>query len=298
MKGKLSIIGKRVSMILLGASLMCLLSSCAVNDKSENYENVSDEIETVDLNEIDNEEQHSATENEKEQDTMDAGSGQGQVPADIGNEQEQVSADINNEQLNNSSVEGDEQSPLSAEDNYKAVLLNNGDFISTDMQNKKMNLTNIKEVVTDDESITVAATKFAVMDLDNDGQNEIVLWIQINGVSDYGFEILRYQEGIVYGYTLQYREFMDLKTDGTFTFSEGAADLGIGKLSFSENGYVIDKLYYSESQYNSNNELEVQYIANGTLYSEDEFNNDMSHQGEKSNVKWYDLTPGNVESAF
>ena len=232
MKGKLSIIGKRVSMILLGASLMCLLSSCAVNDKSENYENVSDEIETVDLNEIDNEEQHSATENEKEQDTMDAGSGQGQVPADIGNEQEQVSADINNEQLNNSSVEGDEQSPLSAEDNYKAVLLNNGDFISTDMQNKKMNLTNIKEVVTDDESVTVAATKFAVMDLDNDGQNEIILWIQINSISDYGFEILRYQEGAVYGYTLQYREFMDLKTDGTFIFSDGAADSGKGKLSF------------------------------------------------------------------
>ena len=66
----------------------------------------------------------------------------------------------------------------------------------------------------------------------------------------------------------------------------------------SGNEYAIDKLYYSESQYNSNNELEVQYIANGTSYSEEEFNNDMSHQGEKSNVKWYDLTPGNVESAF
>ena len=50
MKRKLSITGKRVSMILLGASMMCLLSSCAVNDKSENYENVSDETETVDLN--------------------------------------------------------------------------------------------------------------------------------------------------------------------------------------------------------------------------------------------------------
>ena len=91
---------------------------------------------------------------------------------------------------------------------------------------------------------------------------------------------------------------MDLKTDGTFIFSDGAADSGIGKLSFSGNEYAIDKLYYSESQYNSNNELEVQYIANGTSYSEEEFNNDMSHQGEKSNVKWYDLTPGNVGSAF
>lgn len=265
MKRKLSITGKHKSMILLGAALMCLLSSCAVNDKSENYESVSEEMEIVDLNEMDNEDQYSAAENETERGTVDAG----------------------NEQL-----------PLSAEDNYKAVLLNNGDFISTDIQNKKISLTNIKEVVTDDDSITVAATKFAVMDLDNDGQNEIVLWIQINDISDYGFEILRYQEGAVYGYTLQYREFMDLKTDGTFIFSEGAADLGIGKLSFSGNGCVIDKLYYSESQYDSNNELEVQYIANGTLYSEEEFNNDMSHQEEKSNVTWYDLTPGNVESAF
>lgn len=266
---------------------MCLLSSCAVNDKNRNYGSVGDEMEIADTNEMNNEEQHSGTENKTERDTVDAG-----------NEQGQTSADISNEKPNDSSVERDEQLHLSAEDNYKAVLLNNEDFISTDMQNKKINLTNIKEVVTDDESIAAAATKFAVMDLDNDGQDEIILWIQINGISDYGFEILRYQEGAVYGYTLQYREFMDLKTDGTFIFSDGAADLGIGKLSFSGNGYVIDKLYYSESQYNSNNELEVQYIANGTLYSEEEFNNDMSHQGEKSNVKWYDLTPSNVESAF
>lgn len=287
MKRKLSITGKRTSMILLGAALMCLLSSCAVNEKSENYGSIIDKTEIVDLNEMDNEEQHSATQNETERDTADANNEQGQVSADKGNEQQNIF-----------SVEGNEQLSLSAEDNYKAVLLNNGDFISTDMQNKKINLTNIKEVVTDDDSITVEATKFAVMDLDNDGQNEIMLWIQINGISDYGFEILRYQEGAVYGYTLQYREFMDLKTDGTFIFSEGAADLGIGKLSFSGNGYVIDKLYYSKSQYNSNNELEVQYIANGTPYSEEEFNNDMSHQGEKSNVKWYELTPGNVESAF
>ncbi|MCM1262899.1 MAG: hypothetical protein NC313_09270 [Butyrivibrio sp.] len=298
MKRKLSIIGKRTSMILLGAALMCLLSSCDANDKSGNYESVIEEIEIVELNEVNNGEQHSGTENETERDTVYAGNEHEQVSADAGNEQGQVSADISNEQPNDSSVEGDEQLPLSAEDNYKAVLLNNGDFISTDMQNKKINLTNIKEMVTDDESITVTATKFAVMDLDNDGQNEIILWIQINGISDYGFEILRYQEGAVYGYTLQYREFMDLKTDGTFIFSGGAADLGIGKLSFSGNGYVIDRLYYSESQYNSNNELEVRYIANGTLYSEEEFNNDMSHQGEKSNVKWYDLTLGNVESAF
>lgn len=55
-------------------------------------------------------------------------------------------------------------------------------------------------MVTDDDSIVVEIPQFAIIDLDNDGENEIVLWIQMNGVSDYGFEVLRYQNGVVYGY--------------------------------------------------------------------------------------------------
>ena len=194
--------------------------------------------------------------------------------------------------------ENDGQLPLSLEESYQAVLLNNGDFFSTDLQNEKINLTNIKEVVTDDDSITVTANKFAMMDLNNDGENEVILWLQINGVSDFGFEILRYQEGSVYGYTLFYREFMDLKTDGTFSFSGGAADWGIGKLSFSGNEYTINKLYYCESQYDSDNELEVQYFSNGTPYSEEEFNDDISRQEEKGNVNWYDVTTDNVRAVL
>lgn len=125
-----------------------------------------------------------------------------------------------------------------------------------------------------------------------------MLLFQINGVSDYGFEILRYQDGAVYGYTLPYREFIDLKTDGTFIFSGGAADSGIGKLEFSKDGFTVDKLYYSISQYNSNNELVVQYFANGTPCSEEDFNNAMSLQEEKANVSWYDLTNENVNIAL
>ena len=194
--------------------------------------------------------------------------------------------------------ENDGQLPLSLEESYQAVLLNNGEFFSTDLQNKRITLKNIKEVVTDDDDITVTANKFAMIDLNNDGENEVILLIQINGVSDFGFEILRYQEGSVYGYTLFYREFMDLKTDGTFIFSGGAADWGIGKLSFSGNEYMINKLYYCESQYNSDNELEVQYFSNGTPYSEEEFNDDMSRQEEKGNISWYDVTTDNVRAVL
>lgn len=153
-------------------------------------------------------------------------------------------------------------------------------------------------MVTDDDSIVVEIPQFAIIDLDNDGENEIVLWIQMNGVSDYGFEILRYQNGVVYGYTLPYRGFMNLKTDRTFLFSGGAADLGIGKLKFSENGYNVDKLHYSEARYDSNNELSVQYFGNGVPCSEEEFNVIVGNQEEKSNVNWYNLTDDSVNSAF
>lgn len=190
----------------------------------------------------------------------------------------------------------------SAEESYKEILLGNEDFISTDLQNRSLHLSDIKDVITDDDSITVTIPQFAIIDLDTDGENEVVLWIQIKGAddgfADYGFEILRYQEGAVYGYTLPYRAFINLKTDGTFMYSGSAADFGIGKLKFSENGYIVDKLYYSESVYDSNNELSVQYFANGIACTEEEWTHIAGSQEEKNNVNWYSLTDDSINSVF
>lgn len=213
-------------------------------------------------------------------------------------EESKVFTDTNTNQPSSISIEESGQSSLSMEERYRAILLNNGEFVCTDLQNKGLSIEKIKEAVTDDDSVTVAVSKFAYIDLNGDGANEIVLWIQINGISDYGFEILQYQEDAVYGYTLPYTAFMNLKTDGTFIFSGGAADSGIGKLKFAEGGYIVDRLYYSESGYDSNNELEVQYFANGEKCSEEEFNDIMRQQEEKQNIEWYDLTSEGVSSAF
>lgn len=218
-----------------------------------------------------------------------------QTSADTSWKPSQTSADVSNKQPN-SSKENDRIAPLSLEESYKAILLEDGEFISTDLQNTQLNLKTIKKVVTDDDTIRVAATKFSITDLNGDGKAEIIILLQINDISDYGFEILQYQEKGVYGYTLPYRAFLDLKTDGTFTFSDG--DTGIGKLRFSENGYTIDKLHYSESNYDSNNELKVAYFVNGETSSEEEFNRTMRQQEEKSNVRWYDLSSDNVNIAF
>lgn len=150
---------------------------------------------------------------------------------------------------------GTEDSMLSIGKSYRAILSGEEDFISVDLGNKELNIKDIRNVVTPDDSVTVEPTKFTFLDLDGDGENEIVLWLQINNISDYGFEILHAQEGAVYGYTLPYRAFMDLKTDGTFSFSSGAADSGIGKLRFAEDGYTIEEQGYGEDQQDSKTDV-------------------------------------------
>ena len=164
----------------------------------------------------------------------------------------------------------DESLSFGMEERYKAILLGDGDFVNIDRSNQdiRLRLENIKEVVSDEDWVTAKVTQFTIIDLDGNGENEIVLWIQSNGGSDYGFEILYFQDQEVYGFTLPYRGFMDLKTDGTFYLSGDMDNRGIRRLRLSERGYTIEEVSDSESQ------------------------------EEKTDVEWYDLTPDNVVLAF
>ncbi len=158
------------------------------------------------------------------------------------------------------------------EADYKSILLGKKDFICTDWaNNKRLNIEEIKQAVTDEDGITVRAVKFAKLDLDGDGEDEVVLWLQVNGHLDYGFEVLHYHDGEVYGYTLPYRAFYELKTDGTFIYSGGAADSGIGKIKFSGTEYsIIEKGDYSGA----------------------------GAQKRKTDVKWYELSDDNINAVF
>lgn len=199
--------------------------------------------------------------------------------------------------IQNGNIENPPEPSVELEENaYKSILLGKSNFICTNLANESLNISEIGQAVTDDDSVTVSATKFTVMDIDGDGEDEAVLWLQINNISDYGFEILHYQNGEIYGYTLQYRAFMNLKTDGTFLFSGGAADSGIGKMTFSETGYSVNTQVYSQSGYDTNNELNVQYFINDESCSEDEFNDILSGQEQKADVEWYDLSENNINA--
>lgn len=179
----------------------------------------------------------------------------------------------------------------------KSVLLGESDFICTALANKSLNISEIGQAITADESAAVSVIKFAVIDLDDDGEDETVLWLQ-NGTYDCGFEILHAQNGEIYGYTLWYRAFMELKADGTFEFSGGAADSGIRKMSFSETGYSVTDQAYSQSSYDANNELTVQYFINEEPCSEDEFWDARNAQEQKVDAEWYDWSENNINAVF
>lgn len=64
-------------------------------------------------------------------------------------------------------------------------------------------------------------TRFALLDLDGDGADELVLAIDYSGEEEY--VILTCYDGAVYANQIVYRGFLSPKADGTFEWSNGAS---------------------------------------------------------------------------
>lgn len=126
----------------------------------------------------------------------------------------------------------------------------------------------------------------AWVDLDGDGTEEAALALYAND-DPFGFELLRYDEGIVLGYALTYRELTELKADGTFTYSSGAYDNGIGRFAFTKDGYFVMPLAYCESTDGG-----VSYYIDGSSATEDAYQSAVSVQQGKQDAAWYSLVGG------
>lgn len=188
----------------------------------------------------------------------------------------------------------------SAPSAYAPVLLGNAEFYSTDLK-KNLNMGQLVQVVTTDSSVTISVPKFAVLDLDNDGAPEVVLWINTGGPDSgdcFGFEILKIQDGAVCGYTLWYRAFEELKADGTFSFSSGAADSGFGTIAFSKDGYTVSAVAYSQSGTDSGGDTVVSYYVNQQSAAQAAFAAAIDGQNSKPDANWVDFTADNIEAMF
>ncbi len=177
------------------------------------------------------------------------------------------------------------------------VLQARADFFSTEVE-KSLNLSQLKQSVTSDDTVTVEVGGFTVADLDGDSVPEVVLGLKVNEQDNMAFEVLRYQDGTVYGYTLWYRAFMDVKTDGTFCCSGGSADTGIGRIGFNGLDYIMEKISYSMSAWDTNNNQTVSFFVRGENSDETGFLTAMEEQSQKPGVSWLEFSAENVERAL
>ncbi len=189
------------------------------------------------------------------------------------------------------------QSPLPETDGWKIlkdVMAGERTFYDVEAA-EEIKITELKQALDSDGKNAVEISDFLVMDLDEDGVKEIVLWLVVNGNEYYGYEILHCQDEEVYGYRMYYRSFNSLKADGTFHFSSSSADKGIGRVKFDASECLVEKIAASQSSYNKSNELEVSYWVNGQETSQEVFEAEMEKQDKKSDALWYDFTDENVK---
>jgi hypothetical protein len=195
-----------------------------------------------------------------------------------------------------SAAESADFTPSSSESSapaaYSAVLRSEAEFYSSD-NNKALHwqdfLTN-KELY----GTSFDVTRYAILDMDGDNAPEVVLELSVGGDPQF-FEILHDMNGMVNGYLMVYRGLEDLKSDGTFQFSNGAADYGWGKLSFEAAVSATSVLGYSQSSVNGG-ALSIEYFVKDKPVSKKAFDALASEQSGKKEAAWSVYSQKNIET--
>ena len=178
---------------------------------------------------------------------------------------------------------------------YASVLLEEAPFFDMDSQGETTLAALLEELSGGWTQVEVS--RFAVVDLDGGGP-EVLLWLAAGSDPDYGFEVLREAEGRVLGYSFTYRNFGELKADGSFWVSGGASDYGVGVLRFAEDAWSIQRTASCVSTVGENGEEVLTYFVDGAAAEEETFQAVCQAQEEKEDALWRPFTQEELESAF
>lgn len=124
-----------------------------------------------------------------------------------------------------------------------------------------------------------APLRFTVLDMDGDDVSEVILEVS----APEGYIILTRHDGVVYSAEVVYRALLDLKDDGTYTYSSGASDSGVGHMSFlpdADSGALTGVVRYTD---------EVSTDADEAAYAAL-----LAAQAAKLSALWYDFTEENI----
>lgn len=135
-------------------------------------------------------------------------------------------------------------------------------------------------------------TRFALLDLDGDGTDELVLNIDYSGDEEY--VVLTCFDGAVYANQVVHRGFLTPKADGTVAWSNGAFDNGYARFRF-ENGVLV---YDDFAAVSSDDSGSVTYTLNGESVSEEDFDAFIAEQNAKDDLAWTAFSVDAVNAAL
>ena len=162
---------------------------------------------------------------------------------------------------------------------FDAILHGDSGFFHMDLA-EEITITQYCENFAKFVEADVSVPQYGLADLDDDGTAELILAIRIQEDYDYGYLVLRdgYQ---ILGYEFPYRGLMDIKKDGTFHISGGAADNGTARLLFTEPGWEYVMIGVVEQQDSS-----LSFVWEGQPVSEDVYLKNLEEQNGKENMQW------------
>lgn len=142
------------------------------------------------------------------------------------------------------------------------------------------------------------AVRFTLLDMNGDGISEVVVEL----AETESFVVLTWDEmsDSVYGSEFPYRGMLDLKDDGSFTFSSGAFDNGVAKLQFEmeDDGDVLTGMgYLTLAECSSTEDGGVVCTLDGGAEQTDEagYRAFLAEQQAKLDALWYDYSQETVK---
>ena len=133
-------------------------------------------------------------------------------------------------------------------------------------------------------------TRFALCDIDADGSPELILDLTDSEGYTFGYELLRYENGTVYGFGFTLRSMQAITLEGDIATSSGAGDNGWYTLQFS-----ADQVEYRETCRMQSTNGYAQYFIGDAEVSDTDYQSFTETLLAKPGPVWLAFTPENVD---
>ena len=199
-----------------------------------------------------------------------------------------------NEKMNEEATQTNIINEVNVEEIYFQVLDEQRSYITRNGSEEYIS-DYAKEIISDG-NINVS---YAILNMDVDSQNDKEMVVLLESSGDGKYLILNYEDdGLVYGFKKEYREMLNLKTDGTYKISGGAADTKIIKSTCNRNqifdnivaGVENGKYTFNNNSLNSKEDFEKcmeefdsKEAVKFTLYKEITIENDIGTNNNQTN---------------